>query len=142
MQVVHRMPMGTPPTLHSDEESKVHPFVLQPLIVGNPRLVGPTVADDNTVSGTLEVDVGPAVARDQRVVVSLYQITHGEAASFTYVDAPREDPVNMIEVPVAGVGAGDYLVRVQVDGAESPLQVDDVQGSPTYGTYNGPAVTI
>jgi len=43
---------------------------------------------------------------------------------------------------IAGVGAGEYLLRIQVDGAESVLQVDEDQDSPTYGQIIGPKVTI
>jgi len=47
-----------------------------------------------------------------------------------------------ITFPIAGVGAGDYLLRIQVDGAESVLQVDEDPNSPTYGQILGPKVTI
>ena len=41
-----------------------------------------------------------------------------------------------ITIPISGVQAGSYLVRVQVDGAESPL------GSDSTGQYVAPMVTI
>jgi hypothetical protein len=40
------------------------------------------------------------------------------------------------------VRAGEYLVRVQVDGAESPLVVDGDPTSPTFNQFLGPLVTI
>jgi protocatechuate 3,4-dioxygenase beta subunit len=40
------------------------------------------------------------------------------------------------------VQLGDYLVRVQVDGIDGPLQVDEVKGSPTLGRYISPKVSI
>jgi hypothetical protein len=43
---------------------------------------------------------------------------------------------------ISGVGPGDYLLRVQVDGAESVLQVDKDENSPTLGQIIGPKVTI
>jgi hypothetical protein len=43
---------------------------------------------------------------------------------------------------IAGTAAGDYLLRIQVDGAESVLQVDEDESSPTYGQILGPKVTI
>ena len=44
---------------------------------------------------------------------------------------------------VSGVLPGTYLVRVQVDGAESMLNVDSDLNSPTFNTYSGgPKVTI
>ena len=47
-----------------------------------------------------------------------------------------------ITFPIAGVGADDYFLRIQVDGAESVLQVNEDQNSPTYGQILGPKVTI
>ncbi len=44
--------------------------------------------------------------------------------------------ISSITIPVEGIKAGDYLVRVQVDGAESPL------GSDAGGQYVEPQVTI
>jgi hypothetical protein len=42
-----------------------------------------------------------------------------------------------IDVPFRGVVPGEYLVRLAVDGAESPLSMD-----PVSGAYDGPMVTI
>lgn len=43
---------------------------------------------------------------------------------------------------ITGIAAGTYLLRVQVDGAESVLQVDKDPNSPTYLKILGPTVTI
>jgi hypothetical protein len=43
---------------------------------------------------------------------------------------------------IAGVAAGTYLLRVQVDGAESVLQVDEDEDSETFKQIIGPKVTI
>ena len=37
---------------------------------------------------------------------------------------------------------GDYLLRLRVDGAESPLETDTDPNSPTFNQYIGPKVTI
>ena len=47
-----------------------------------------------------------------------------------------------VHIAIAGVQAGEYLVRIQVDGAESLLTVDTDESSPTYGDYVGPVVTV
>ena len=44
-----------------------------------------------------------------------------------------------ITFPIAGVKAGNYLLRIQVDGAESPLQVS---ADPANPKYNSPQVSI
>jgi hypothetical protein len=50
------------------------------------------------------------------------------------VDAP--DDTAELTIPIGGVQAGTYLVRAHVDGAESPLTVNEL------GQYATPQVTI
>jgi hypothetical protein len=45
-------------------------------------------------------------------------------------------PQLTITVPVTGVRSGAYLMRIQVDGAESPL------GADAAGQFDSPQVTI
>lgn len=47
-----------------------------------------------------------------------------------------------ITFDITGTAAGQYLLRIQVDGAESVLQVDENEDSPTYRQILGPKVTI
>jgi hypothetical protein len=41
-----------------------------------------------------------------------------------------------VTIPIKGVRAGSYLVRIQVDGAESPLEVNG------GGQYVAPLLTL
>jgi hypothetical protein len=47
-----------------------------------------------------------------------------------------------ITFAMSGVASDEYLLRVQVDGAESPLTVDTDPDSPTFNQYIEPRVTI
>ena len=47
-----------------------------------------------------------------------------------------------ISFDISGISAGTYLLRVQVDGAESVLEIDKDPNSPTSGQILGPKVTI
>jgi hypothetical protein len=47
-----------------------------------------------------------------------------------------------IKISFINIVPGHYLVRVQVDGAESPLDRDTNTASPTFNQYIGPQVTI
>ena len=63
------------------------------------------------------------------------------ARAYRFAAPPRggqEGPPGaaVVTVPTADVTPGDYLVRVQVDGAESPLDIDD------NGAHVGPMVSI
>jgi len=67
------------------------------------------------------------------------------AAAYSFI-APLRTPLSppsgpsgsshTIAIPISGVKAGTYLVRVQVDGAESIL------GTNSIGQFDKPTVTI
>ena len=134
VQVVHEVHLGEPPTARPGVgvESNVAAFVVTPSVVSaSPH----TLAADRT----LRIDVSPPIARDQRVVV-----LPGESALLVPA-RPDDDPPTrstiVVTVP-AGWPTGKHLLRVQVDGAMSPLVVDNTPGSPTFNQYLGPTVTI
>jgi hypothetical protein len=126
-QVIQPYEMGTPPVPHRGVESNAAPFVLRPTMTG-PVTVAAGAAGAVDVSIPLSPDVGKA----QRVVLLLNEFqAPSTRAPFAYTfEAPsRNQPASpatqsTIVVPTVGVESGDYLVRVQVDGAESLLAVD------------------
>ena len=149
--VVQRVLFGSPPVPHRGVESNVQSFVLHPQITAPVTISDPQGAGSAARSGTLNLTINPAVGPNQRVLVLLNQL-QGFASppptvrAYSFVAPPRIDLASpptsppadtpTISVPFRGVEAGTYLVRVQVDGAESPLQVD---GS---GAYSAPQVII
>jgi hypothetical protein len=56
--------------------------------------------------------------------------------------SPREEEAVELTIPVEKLKAGEYLVRVQVDGAESLLNSDTNPDSPTFNWYVSPRITI
>lgn len=150
VQVIQRALIGTPPLPHRGVESNLAAFVLQPTVdsstVGFTGTVGP-----RPVSGTVVVSVAPPVGDQQRVVLLLNELvplssppaeTPSESFSFVAPSRILSPPVSppgtraTIGIPIQGVKARTYLVRLQVDGAESPLEAD------ANGRYNAPKVTI
>jgi hypothetical protein len=137
-QVVHLLDIGTPPAPHRGLESTVAPFVLRP------TLTSTTVTDvsgggSEPRSATVTVVADPPIGRDQRVVLLLDASSGDEAYSFP---APsRKLPADPVEIKLQRVAAGDYLVRIQVDGAESLLALETTPG-PDLGKFIGPTVTI
>jgi len=124
VQVVHGVLLDTPADPHRGFESNVAPFVLQP-----------TVTAASVTVGTLAVDVEPPVAEGQRVVVLLNENAPG-GVSHAFPVAPVTAPTSSLQVDASDIGAGEYFVRVQVDGADSPLDLDPA--SPDFG----PTVTF
>ena len=152
VQVIHQMLMGNPPMKHPGVESNVAAFVLCPTITP------PTVANatSHTVSDAannwitlfaadITVNVSPGVGKKQRVVLLLNEFDppgDRPAHSYSFKAPPRDEDASLIVIHISDVAPGDYLVRVQVDGAESLLTVDTNQSSSTFNQYIEPKVTI
>ena len=145
VQVVHQVLMGTPPVPHSGFESNVVAFILQPTINRRPddsddiTWTPPSVIDDEPRPATLSVVVAPEVAVDQRVFLLLNEsdaVSSGRAYNLaldrrlTFGNAQND--TDTIIFDASPVESGQYLVRVQVDGAESTLIVDPDPNNPRY----------
>ena len=135
IQVVHQWMMGTPPQPHQGVESNAIAFVLRPSII-NVAAAGAT---------QVSVTLNPVVGQTQRLVLLLNELqAPSNRAAHGYSFSERIWPENQEETgtvvfPIAGVEPAEYLVRVQVAGAESSLQADPDPNNPGY---SGPAVTI
>lgn len=124
--------------------SNAVPFTLLPEVVGDPAVEG---AGD---AATLHLGVSPPVAAGQRVSVWL-EPRRTEAAAAAggegaaggaprEIAAPPETRGGEVVVPLAGVAAGRYLVRVVVDGAASRLRAEE--GDDGQGAWIGPGVEV
>jgi hypothetical protein len=161
-QVIHRLGLGTasPDEPHRGFESNVSAFVLHPKIdapaVAAPSVANvtptlkngvPVVVDGVTLqSANVTVNFAPRVGRTQRVVLLLNEASPPgtqPARSYSFaapqangIVAPNQPDTATIVFPVSFVAPGGYLLRVQVDGAESTLGVDGA------GKYVSPLITI
>lgn len=149
VQVIHRRMMGSPSVSHPGVESNLAAFVLSPQITPPIAISGVSTAADGTKSASVKVTIAPLVAATQRVVLLLNKYQPGAAASaaraYSFIAPLRIDlatppatlpaPQADITFSIKGVVPGDYLARVQVDGAESPLGF-------SAGQFDSPKVTI
>jgi len=145
MQIVQKISMGDPPVDHRGTESNVAAFVLRPTITNGPvisaadvlNLVSTSETIDGQVvqfrAGSVRVKFDPRVGRDQKVTLMLNEINVAPNAvthAYTFVPpssnglAVGVDDTDTVDIPFTRVVAGTYLVRVQVDGAESVLTQD------------------
>src|SRR5262249_44276838 len=126
--------------------------VLHPKIDVNPddtldiTISPPVAASDGTLSANVTVGIVPNVGQTQRVALLMneFDAPGGNAHAYRFDALPRSAPADPPETdtvvfPISGVVAGEYLVRVQVDGAESALDRDPDPNNPIF---NGPTVTI
>jgi hypothetical protein len=147
IQVVQTRNMGTPEVPHAGVESNVEAFVLRPIITTNaPTGITNAVVDGvNVRSGKVKINFNPKVGKTQKVMLLLNQLNpppNTKVLSYTF-KAPAGNGVvdpntetTQVEFTFTNVVPGSYLVRVQVDGAESSLVIDGT------GKYATPKVTI
>lgn len=145
IQVLHRLKMGDPETDHRGFESNVAAFVLRPTITNGPvipaadvmNLVSSTETIDGVVvqlrAGELRLRFDPKVGKEQRVTLLLNELNAAPGTSpnsYTFAALTGNGvtgsgtETGTIRIPFRRVVAGTYLVRVQVNGAESLLTPD------------------
>jgi len=127
LQVIERVKMGTPEQPHPGFASNAAAFVLQPVAT-------PT----NVTAANITVQMNPKVRKGQRCVLLLDKVPGSAAASFAFPTAPAVATVdtNTLQFNLTGVGSGTYFLRVQVDGAESAVDLD-----PASANF-GPKVNV
>jgi hypothetical protein len=129
LQVVQKKNMGTPATAHRGFESNVAPFVLRPTI-------GVTSAVASVSGGTdVVLNLTPNIGIGQRAVLMLDSLPGDPVRSFMSQPVVSAVDSSQVIINIHGVPAGKYLVRVQIDGAESLL-------TTTANVFSGPTVTM
>ena len=147
-QVAQQLLLGDPATAHRGTVSNLAAFVLHPQIkktgnVYNLTFSNRAVAGDGTLSGTLTARLDPDVGKSQRVTLLLNEFQpSGSPAAYSFSASPRTADGDTVEFPISGVQAHTYLVRIQVDGAESGMDTDTNEISPTYQMYIAPVIAI
>jgi hypothetical protein len=138
LQVLHPVMMGVPEVEHYGFESNVKPFVLSP-----------AVTIESVSSTELTLSFTPNVGRSQRVMVLLNELNPPSGNPNGYaIKAPPDNGItdpnvtetDSITFSVAEVKSGAYLLRVQVDGAQSPVEAGSDPGDPNK--YSDPKVQI
>jgi len=130
LQVLHPVMMGMPEVEHYGVESNAKPFILHP-----------TITVDSVSSSEMTLTFSPEVGKTQRVIALLNEFDSGSDTPRAYIlKAPSNNGItsesvmetDSITFSLAEVVPGDYLLRVQVDGAESPLEIDPDPSNPRY----------
>jgi hypothetical protein len=149
VQVIHRMAMGEPPVPHRGAGSNLAAFVLRPRIE-SVSVANAEGSGDEPRSADVTLTINPPLGESQRLVLLLDGLplpiasppepveplpAYSFEAPLSSIPSPPV-PADTIVIPIRGVVAGSYLVRVQVDGAESPLETN------ADGLYASPQLTI
>lgn len=147
VQLVRRVDLGVNPKTPL-VESNVASFILQPVIKRDAAAPHDSLievgAPDNSVVPPIipiTITVDPPITPQQKISVLLYQLNApaGQAPRSYLFDAAAADiaPPDEVTVKTQGVQAGTYLVRIRVDGADSPLDID-----PVSKAFSAPKVTL
>ncbi|MEH2139069.1 DUF4255 domain-containing protein [Nostoc sp.] len=134
IQVVH-LTMGNGGQTDYVVESNVAAFVLHPTITAFVAQV--ENSGDNLRTAEITVKFQPKVGKAQRVVLLLNEASDNSPVAYSFLVASRTEDTDAITIPVKNIKPGTYIVRVQVDGAESPLHKKNQSGG-----YDSPEVTI
>lgn len=142
LQVIHPYEQSDPHLAMRGMESNLGAFVLRPTItqvsVANIRYDSRSHTYSATVTLQFDVFVDP----EQVVVLILNEWSITSATNYLFKASRRTAETREITISIANVKAAEYLVRAQIDGAESLLAYDTDPTSPTFNWYNSPKVAI
>ncbi len=136
VQVVQKRPLGTPPVSHRGFESNIVPFVLHPTITIQSAVLDANSTPANKITD-VTVNLVPNIGVGQRAVLVLNNVTATPPTAFTSSAVVSSADSNQITISINNVPAGNYLARVQIDGAESMLTVDQ-----NTHQFTGPMVAM
>jgi hypothetical protein len=134
---------------HRGAGSNLAAFVLRPRIE-SVSVANAEGSGDEPRSADVTLTINPPLGESQRLVLLLDGLplpiasppepveplpAYSFEAPLSSIPSPPV-PADTIVIPIRGVVAGSYLVRVQVDGAESPLETN------ADGLYASPQLTI
>ena len=115
--------------------SNVMPFVLCPQIVGQPEISAAWNIDDMylvELTAVLDLTLGSK----QQALLFLNERSSNNPVSYIFAAKPREGDTDAVVFQIVDVKEGEYLMRLQIDGAETSLEVDADLG------YVGPSIEI
>jgi Pvc16 N-terminal domain len=168
VQVLHQAMLGDPPAAHRGFESNLAATVLIPEIVSfgppgpakpfPPPPAAPLPNQPQTPTGTIAVNAGtdftltvnPQVGREHRVELLLTSLDparreSGGTRAIAVPPRPATDPPSSatlkLQVP-QGTPAGNYLIQLRVDGAESELEPETDPARAAINPSGGPWIRV
>jgi len=121
--------LGSPSGPRLAFTSDLAAFVLQPVITQTGGSFDVTVSDVQGAgaaprSATIKVKLAPPVGERQTATL---EMLNAQGVAYTFAAASHLAGATQLTFAVSGVVAGDYAVRVRIDGAASPVQLDASQ---------------
>ena len=132
---IHKMEMGDSSYAHYGPASNRIKLKIRPGIIGEIMLSNTRVDKVEGISGTAVVQLSCVMGKKQAANLLLNEVSSKNGASYMFKASERSVDADIISFPVTNVKNGNYLARVEVDGAESLL-------SMAGGIYSDPSIVI
>lgn len=142
LQIVHQVNIKSVNKSLRNIESNSLPLVLCPNIVNDMQISNLEQNWDDFCSAKIKVEVDLTVGTTQKASLLMNQITNDNPQAYVFAAKSHRSLTNILEFIISDVKPGKYLIRVQIDGAESPLIIDEDFNSPTYKQYYAPKLEI
>jgi len=141
LQILHPVEPANPYSVYRGVESNLAAFVLRPTIVNlQVDSIEPDRNDLCSAEVTVEFDL--MVGATQLVVLILNVLASDRTNSYLFKALARREDSTTVTLTLDSIPPGEYLVRAQIDGAESLLTHDTDPQSPTYERYISPRLTL
>ena len=122
-------------------ESNLFPFLLIP-VLKSIQVIETREASEELWDVSLAISTIPLIGRTQQVILILNEIATEEPKEYSFKLPPRDADREILTAVINPIKRGEYLIRLQVDGVQSILDVDMNSGSPTFEQYVGPRLII
>ena len=141
LQVIH--PQASP---RSDEperqiESNATAFVLRPTVtevaVENLRS-----RSGNRCHAEVTITCNVTIGSNQRAILILNDRASSDPGTYLFKANPRDRDSQTVQFSLQDVNPSEYLVRLQIDGAESLLTIETDPRSPRVNQYVGPLLSL
>ena len=140
LQVINQTSIGSEHNIiNRTVDSNVAPFVLRPTIQ-NFYIERENQTIDESQCLRVQVDV--MVGVKQRVVLIMNEWSIDEPLGYQFEAQLRNNDTDTVIFNLTDINPAQYLLRLQIDGAESLLSIDSDENSETYGWFNAPKIEV
>ncbi len=140
VQVIHEL-NGTSSQPHRGVESNVAALVLRPTLL-EINISELETETEELRSAQVTARINLTVGKAQRTTLLLNERSSDSPTAYLFDARKRETDTDAIAFSIYNVKPGEYLARIQIDGAESLLSVDADPESPTFEQYINPLLLI
>ncbi|MEL6224346.1 MAG: DUF4255 domain-containing protein [Cyanobacteria bacterium J06627_8] len=122
-------------------ESNLVSFVLRPTLTSVQATSVESIGHE-MCRAVITVETAQLIDPEQRVILILNEWSRQNADAYMEKATGRSETTQAVQFTLDHIEPGDYLVRLQINGAESLLDVDQNPASATFNWYITPRVQI